>query len=184
MLQNGRLTTINCNFNVLFSLLQILNTVFKQTKGNQQALYLSQPKNISLQSCRFDTQFTAVTIVTSYEPNFPHMHLRMSQSSFTLHTSDQSIKIIDLQNDLSVSWMLWKTEFQINSYLTMSSDKNFTKQINRIVTDDNPGTIAETQYASGTKAWNGFCLNINMLYLSLECNTNKGITSQFPVGSF
>ena len=166
--------------NVLISLLQILNTVFKQTKGNQQALYLSQTKDISLQSCRFDTQFTAVTIVTSYEHDFHDIHLRMSQSSFTLHTSDQSVKVIDFQNDLSVSWKLWKTEFQINSYHTMSSDKNFTKQINRIVSYDNPGTIAETQYASGMKAWNGFCLNFNLLYLSLDCNTSKGVKLNLP----
>ena len=56
-------------------------------------------------------------------------------------------------NNMQVFWMLWKTEFQLNSYHTKSSDKNFTKNINKIITM-NPqtpfkGTISEAQYASG-----------------------------------
>ena len=94
--------------------------------------------------------------MTIHEPDFHDVHLRMSQSSFTLTTSDQSTKIIHFQIHLPVSWMLWKTEFQINSYHTTSSDENFTKQLNRIMSYDAAhsyhGTVAETQYASGNTA--------------------------------
>ena len=41
----------------------------------------------------------------------------------------------------------------MNSYHIMSSDKNFTKNVNKIVSYETgetfPGTISETQYASG-----------------------------------
>ena len=49
--------------------------------------------------------------------------------------------------------MLWKTQFQINSYHTISNNKNFTKNLDRIIDIDSqktfPGIISETQYASG-----------------------------------
>ena len=80
----------------------------------------------------------------------------MSRSSFTLKSIDQSAKIIHFQGKAEVSWMLWETEFQINSYHTMSSDKHFTQNINRIVSyeprETFHGTISETQYASGNIA--------------------------------
>ena len=76
----------------------------------------------------------------------------MANSSFFLKTSEQETKIIHFQSK-AVSWKLWKTEFQINSYHAMSSDKNFTKNIKKIVSYDigeiYQGTISETQYASG-----------------------------------
>ena len=99
------------------------------------------------------TNITAVTLDLPDEPKSPEIHLRMSQSSFSVNTSDRHTKIIYFSdNTFQVSWMLWKTEFQLNSYLTMSSDKNFTKNLDRIITKDQqmfPGTISETQYASG-----------------------------------
>ena len=56
---------------------------------------------------------------------------------------------------IHVSWILWKTEFQINSYHTISSDKNFTKNTDKIVASDQEevfqGTISEIQFASGDK---------------------------------
>ena len=82
--------------------------------------------------------------------------LKMSESSFSLKTHDKYTKVIYRQGRAVISWMLWKTEFQINSFHTMSSDKNFTQNINRIVSYEHgetfSGTISETQYASG----NGF----------------------------
>ena len=52
------------------------------------------------------------------------------------------------------------TKFQSNSYYTMSNNTNFTKNLDRIVSfhggETFPGTISETQYASGNIAWNEF----------------------------
>ena len=77
----------------------------------------------------------------------------MSHSSFLLNTSDHSIKIIHFQNKVQASWMLWKTDFQINSYHIGSSNNNFSNNINRIVSFEPKekfhGTISEIQYASG-----------------------------------
>ena len=79
----------------------------------------------------------------------------MKNSYFLLNTSDQA-KIIYFVGSPIGSWMLWKTEFQVNSYHTISTDKNFTKNLDRIVsfepTQTYQGTISETQYASGNMA--------------------------------
>ena len=103
--------------------------------------------------CHFSTNITAVLFYGNEGPKPTEMNLRISQSSFSLKSRDKNAKIFYLQNTLQVSWMLWKTEFQLNSYHTKSSDKNFTKNLDRIITIDNqqtfPGTISETQYASG-----------------------------------
>ena len=81
------------------------------------------------------------------------MNSRMSQSSFLLKTNDTSKKIIGFQEQLQVSWMLWKTTFQINSYHIMSNNTNFTKNLDKIIWIQPQrtfqGTISETQYASG-----------------------------------
>ena len=136
----------------LILLLQILNTIFKQTNGNEPALYLAET-NVSFQSCHFDTQSTVVDIVTSYELNIHNFNLRMFQSTFILNTSDQNIKIIHCQIKKDVSWMLWKTKFQINPNQTIYSNRNFIKYLDKIVSYDPGqtfhGTISETQYASG-----------------------------------
>ena len=128
-------------------------TIFKQNNGNQSVLYLAQTKDTSIQSCRFVTCFTVVTIVTFYEHKFNEINLRMSKSYFSLKTIDQHTKIIHLQGKAQISWMLWKTEFQINCYQTISSDKYFAQNISRIVSyeprETFHGTISETQYASG-----------------------------------
>ena len=77
----------------------------------------------------------------------------MSESTFSLNTSDKRTKIIYFEEKAQVSWMLWKTKFQINSYQTISSYKNFTKDINKIVSFESReqyhGAISEIQYASG-----------------------------------
>ena len=105
---------------------------------------------MSLQSCHFDTQFTAVSIVAS---SSIEINLRMSQSCFLIKTSNPETKIIYFQSFAQVSWRLWKTEFQLNSYHTVSNDKNFIKNQNKIVSYDPgeiySGTTSETQYASG-----------------------------------
>ena len=109
-----------------------------------------------LQMCNFITNITAVTVHKDYSPKSREINLRISQSSFSLNTSDQQTKIIYFHGTPQGSWMLWKTEFQINSYHTMSSNKNFTKNLDKIVSHDIGHTfnvtISETQYASG----NGF----------------------------
>ena len=103
--------------------------------------------------CNFTSNTTAVSIARDEEPKSPEINFRMAQSSFSLNTSDQDMKIIDFSGSPQGSWMLWKTKFQINSYHTMSSDKNFTKNLDKIVSYDPcqtfHGTISETQYASG-----------------------------------
>ena len=62
--------------------------------------------------------------------------MRMSESYFSLKSIDERIKIIHLQGKAHISWMLWKTEFQINSYHTMSSNKDFTNNTDKIVSYD------------------------------------------------
>ena len=96
---------------------------------------------------------TAVTIESSYQTIHNEIKMRMSDSYFSLKSIDLRTKIIHLLGKPEVSWMLWETEFQINSFHAMSSDKNFTDNINRIVSYEPlhtfSGTISETQYASG-----------------------------------
>ena len=97
---------------------------------------------------------TNMTAVAVDGPKSPEINLRISQSSFSLNTSDKHTKVIYFHNTLQDSLMLWKTEFQINSYHMMSNDTNFTKYLNKVIQFDPqrmfPGTISETQYASGT----------------------------------
>ena len=103
--------------------------------------------------------------MTIYERDLHDINLRMAQSTFSLNTSDQSIKLIHFQIHPRVFWKLWKTEFQINSYHTISSDNNFTKNLDKIVSFESGetyhGTISETQFASGT-GWKCFPL-VNVL---------------------
>ena len=79
--------------------------------------------------------------------------MRMSESYFSLKSIDERTKIIHLQGREEISWVLWETEFQVNSYHTISSYENFTNNINEIVSYEPLhtfyGTISETQYASG-----------------------------------
>ena len=102
--------------------------------------------------CNFTTNTTAVTIVRNYAKS-PEITFRVAQSSFSLNTSDQHLKVIHFGGEPQGSWMLWKTKFQINSYCMMSSNKNFTKNLDKIVSYDTQetfhGIILETQYASG-----------------------------------
>ena len=103
--------------------------------------------------CNFTTNTTAVTIVTNHTPKSRKINLRIAQSIFSLRTSDQDIKVIFFRDTPQGSWRLWQTEFHINSFHTKSSDKNFTKNLDKIVSYDYfetfHGTISETQYASG-----------------------------------
>ena len=121
--------------------------------------------------CNFMTNTTAVTISRYYTPKSPEINLRMAQSSFSLNTSDQDMKIIYFSGSPQGSWKLWKTKFQLNSYHTMSSDKNFTKNLDKIISYDPEQTfhvtISETQYASG----NDFtAFNCKCLILAIVCN--------------
>ena len=115
------------------------------------------------------TNITAVVIMSDYlEP----VELRMTQNSYSLNTSYNDT-VINIIGGPKVSWMLWKTEFQINSYHINSSSKNFTRDINKIVSispqETFHGTISENKYASG----NTFVL--------LECYTDKCVfVSRFP----
>ena len=83
------------------------------------------------------------------------INFRIAQSSFSLNTSKQQTKIFFFEHIQQILWMLWKTKFQINSYHTVSSDKNFTKNLDKIVSYDQGetfhGAILETQYASGNR---------------------------------
>ena len=114
---------------------------------------------------------TAMTAVGSNGPKSPEINLRMSKTYFSLKSSDNNTKITHFFNILQMSWMLWKTEFQINSYHTMSSYKNFTNNIDRIVSfepgETYHGTISKTQYASGNIAsidsWNVTQLNLHLV---------------------
>ena len=161
----------DCDIKVLILLLQILDTIFKQNHTDQSTLYLMQT-NVSIQSCRFVSVDTAVPIMISYESSLNEITLRMADGYFSLNTSDKNIKIIHFQGKEQVSWMLWKTEFQINSYHTISSYKNFTNDTDRIVSfepgETYHGTISETQYASGTKTSTHFKCRIFNL-----CATKK-----------
>ena len=119
--------------------------------------------------CNFTTNTTAVTIARHVAPTSPKINFRIAQSSFSLNTSDQDMKIIYF-SDMQGSWMLWKTKFQINSYHAMSSDKNFTKNLDKIVAYDYRetfyGTILESQYASGNSfiAFNCKCVILATMY--------------------
>ena len=112
--------------------------------------------DLLLQTCSFITNSTAVTIQIEYSLTSPDINFRISQSSFSLNTSDQETKVIHFEGRPQLSWRLWKTKFQMNSYHTISSNKNFTKNLDKIVSysprETFQGTISETQYASG----NGF----------------------------
>ena len=110
--------------------------------------------------CKYITNTTAVTIFRSSTSKSPEINFRIGQSSFSLNTGDQQTKVIYFRGKPKGSWMLWKTKFQINSYHTMSSDKNFTEYLDKIVSFDSGqtfhGTISETQYASGN-SFNSKC---------------------------
>ena len=114
---------------------------------------VDEKTDILFEMCYFITNTTAVNFIGSEDSKPTSINLRMSQSYFTLKTSDKTIRIIYFKDQLKVFWMLWKTTFKINSYHTMSSNKNFTNNINRIVVYSRGktyhGTISETQYASG-----------------------------------
>ena len=103
--------------------------------------------------CNFTTNTTAVTVSRGSTPKSPEINFRIAQSSFSLNTSEQQTKVIHFEGKAHISWMLWITKFQINSYHAISSDKNFTKNLDKIVsygdTQTFYGTISETQYASG-----------------------------------
>ena len=120
-----------------------------------------------LQRCHFFTNITAVAIVSDHRTKPIEINLRMAKSSFSLKTHDKYTEIIDRQGEAQISWMLWKTEFQINSFHIMSNYKNFTQSINRIVSYETGqtfhGTISETQYASGS----GLNLPINITWFVL-----------------
>ena len=128
--------------------------------------------------CNFTTNITAVTVSRGSTPKSPEINLRISHNTFSLNTSDQHTKVICFHGSPQVSWMLWKTKFQINSYQTMSSNKNFIKNLDKIVSYDPGqtfyGTISETQYASG----NGFiAFNCKCGILAIEYNkTDEEVT--------
>ena len=110
--------------------------------------------------CNFITNTTAVTTVREYSQKSPGINFRIARSSFSLNTSDQHTKVIYFDGSPQGSWMLWKTKFQINSYHTISSNKNFTKNLDKIVSYKQGVvfnvTISETQYASGTNSFIAF----------------------------
>ena len=132
--------------------------------------------------CNFITNTTAVTMSRGSIPKSPEINFRIAHSSFSLNTSDQHMKVIYYKGPPLISWMLWKTKFQINSYHTMSSNKNFTKNLDKIVSYDYGetfhGTISETQYASGNSfiAFNCKCAILVVLY-------NKANESYFAVNT-
>ena len=103
--------------------------------------------------CDVTTNITAVTVVAPEEPKSRVINLRMSRCTFAVKTSDKHTRVFYFHNTFQVSWKLWKTEFQINSYHTMSNNTNFTKNVDKIIWIDPQqtfhGTISETQYASG-----------------------------------
>ena len=111
---------------------------------------LQSTTDILFQRCHFVTNMTVDGLKSA------EINLRMSQSSFAVNTSDKDIKIIYFLDTLQVSWMLWKTEFQLNSHYVKSSDDNFTNYLDKIITINSRktflGTIWETQYASGNIA--------------------------------
>ena len=105
--------------------------------------------------CTFTTNITAVTVSSEYTPKSPEINFRIAQSSFSLNTSDQQTKVVSFEGRPHGSWMLWKTKFQINFYHTMSSDKNFIKNLDKIVLyepgETFHGTISETQTGNGNE---------------------------------
>ena len=152
--------------------MQIINTLFKQNYGDVQ-LYAAQTNDILLQMCNFTTNTTAVTTVREYSQKSPGINFRIAQSSFSVNTSDQHTKVIYFDGSPQGSWMLWETKFQINSYHTISSNKNFTKNLEKIVSYKQGivfnVTISETQYASG----NSFIASIvSVKYLPFRVFTN------------
>ena len=155
----------------------MINTLFKQNYGVVD-FYAADSKDILFQMCNFTTDTTAVTIARSNAPTSPEITFRIAQSSFSLNTSDQQTKVIHFKGIPRGSWMLWKTKFQINSYHTISSNKNFTQNLDKIVSYDLyqtfHGTISETQYASGNDfiAFNCKCAILLFLYNK----ANKGAT--------
>ena len=128
--------------------------------------------------CNFTTNTTAVTIVRNEAPKPLEINFGIAQSSFSLNTSDQQTRVIYFRGPPQGSWMLWKTKFQLNSYHAMSSDKNFIKNLDRIVSHDMGETlhvqISETQYASG----NSFiAFNCKCVILAIVCNRlNEWVT--------
>ena len=128
--------------------------------------------------CNFTTNTTSVTIGRNYAPKSPEINFRIAQSSFSLNTSDQQTKVIHFGGKPQGSWMLLQTKFQINSYHTMSSNINFTKNLDKIVSYDPEetfhGTISETQYASGN---NFIGFNCKCAILATVYNkANEGVT--------
>ena len=103
--------------------------------------------------CHFITNITAVGVDGVYGPISPAINLRMSLCSFSVNTIDKDTTIMYFHSTFQVSWMLWKTKFQINTCSTISNSTNFTKNLDKIIMIDPqgpfPGTITETQYASG-----------------------------------
>ena len=128
--------------------------------------------------CNFTTNTTAVTMSRNYEYKSPEINFRIAQSSFSLNTSDQQTKVFFFRGPPQGSWMLWKTKFQLNSYHAMSSNKNFTKNLDKIVSHEYGRTfnvqISETQYASG----NSFiAFKCKCVILAIVCNrANEGVT--------
>ena len=138
--------------------MQIISTQFIQHfYENCEVLTVDRKTDILFEMCHFITNITAIGfyhIIEGSKP--PEINLRMSQSSFSLKNSNKDADIIYFLNELQVSWKLWKTEFQLNYYHTMSNNTKFKKNLDRIITIDPqgpfPGTVSETQYASG-KDW-------------------------------
>ena len=128
--------------------------------------------------CNFTSNTTAVTIARTEAPKSPKINLRMAKSSFSLNTSDQHTEIIYFYGSPQGSWKLWKSKFQLNSYHAISSDKNFTKNLDKIVSYDHGVTfhvtISETQYASG----NSFiAFKCKCVILAIVCNrANERVT--------
>ena len=101
--------------------------------------------------------------------------MRMSESYFSLKSIDERTKTIHLQGTEEISWMLWETEFKVNSYHTISSYENFTTNINEIVSYEHLptfyGTISETKYASGNNL-SSFRFSASAVCLRLWTNRN------------
>ena len=110
--------------------------------------------------CRFLTNIRVVRLIGNEGPKPTEVSLRMSQSSFSVKAKDKNWKIIYFQYQPNVSWKLWKAAFQVNSYRTMSNDRNFKENLYKVASYDKEetyhGTISETQYASGNTASNTF----------------------------
>ena len=104
-------------------------------------------KALSIQTCNFFTLNTAVHVFATNK-EISTIKLRVFQSYFELNTSDPAFIV-----DRKVLWMLWNTSFQINNYSIMSSDQNFTNQIERLIKrndeEESIDSISETHYASG-----------------------------------